>query len=107
MSEQTEAPEGFDAPWQAEAYGMAQALIEAGHVSANQWAKTMSAALRRKLHDEALPDNSASYSAAVVEALCEVTSTNGIVTADELETRAEAWRSAYKRTPHGRPIKLD
>ena len=106
MKVQTEVPEGFDAPWQAEAYGMAQALIEAGHVSADQWAQTMNAALRRKLHDEGCPDNTETYSVAIVEALGEVTSTNGIVAADEVETRAEDWRSAYKRTPHGKPVTL-
>lgn len=106
MSTQNKVPEGFDAPWQAEAYGLSQALIEAGHVSASQWAKTMNAALRRKLHDEGHRDNAETYSAAVVEALAEVTSTNGIVTVGELEKRAEAWRTAYKRTPHGKPVKL-
>lgn len=103
---QSKVPEGFDAPWQAEAYGLSQALIEAGHVSANQWAKTMNRVLRRKLYDEGLPDNAGTYSAAVVEALGEVASINGIVTVQELEQRAEAWRSAYKLTPHGKPVKL-
>ena len=106
MSAQSEVPEGFDAPWQVEAYGISQALIEAGHVSADQWATTLNGALRRKLHDEGLPDNAETYSAAVVEALGEVASTNGIITVQELEQRAEAWRSAYKRTPHGKPVML-
>jgi len=102
----SKVPEGFDAPWQAEAYGISQALIEAGHVSADQWARTMNRALRRKLYDEGLPDNAETYSVAVIEALGEVASTNGIVSAQELEQRAEAWRSAYKRTPHGKPVEL-
>lgn len=106
MPVQSDTPEGFDAPWQAEAYGISQALIEAGHISADQWATTMNKALRRKLHDEGLPDNAETYSVAVIEALCEVTSSNGIVSVQELEQRAEAWRSAYKRTPHGKPIRL-
>ena len=100
------APEGFDAPWQAEAYGISQALIEAGHIHADQWATTMNKALRQKLHDEGLPDNAETYSVAVIEALGEVASTNGIVSAEELEERAKAWRSAYVRTPHGTPVKL-
>ena len=62
-------------------------------------AKTMNGALRRKLRDEGRPDNVETYAAAVVEALGEVASTNGIVTVQELEQRAEAWRSAY--TAHG------
>lgn len=107
MSVGSDVPEGFDAPWQAEAYGLSQALVEAGHVSANQWAKTMNRSLHRKLYDEGLPDNAETYSAAVIEALVEVTSSNGILTVDELEFRADAWRSAYKRTPHGKPVKLE
>jgi len=103
---QSDVPEGFDAPWQAEAYGMSQALIEAGHVSADQWARTMNKALRRKLHDEGLPDTAETYSVAVIEALGEVASSSGIVSAKELELRAEAWREAYKQTPHGKPVKL-
>ncbi len=106
MPTQSDTPEGFDAPWQAEAYGISQALIEAGHVSADQWARTMSTVLRRKLYDEGLPDNAETYSVAVIEALAEVASTNGIVSVQELEQRAEAWRSAYKRTPHGKPVQL-
>lgn len=106
MPSQTDAPEGFDAPWQAEAYGISQALIEAGHISAEQWTKAMSRALRQKLHDEGLPDNAETYSVALVEALSEVTSAIGIVSTKELEQRSEAWRSAYLRTPHGRPVKL-
>lgn len=106
MPLQSDVPEGFDAPWQAEAYGISQALIEAGHVSADQWAKTMNRALSRKLHDEGLPDNAETYSVAVIEALGEVASTNGMVSVQELEQRAEAWRSAYKRTPHSKPVML-
>lgn len=106
MPLQNDIPEGFDAPWQAEAYGISQALIEAGHVPADQWAKTMNRALRQKLYDEGLPDNAETYSVAVMEALGEIASINGIVSVNELEQRTEAWRSAYKRTPHGKPVKL-
>ncbi len=106
MPLQSDVPEGFDAPWQAEAYGISQALIEAGHIAADHWAITLNGALHRKLHDEGLPDSAETYSIAVIEALGEVTSANGTVSAEELEQRAEAWRSAYKRTPHGKPVKL-
>ena len=103
---QNDPPEGFDVPWQAEAYGISQALIEAGHVSADQWASTMNRVLHRKLQDEGLPDSIETYSIALVEALGEVASINGMVSRRELDQRAEAWRSAYVRTPHGKPVKL-
>ena len=106
MPLQSDVPEGIDAPWQAEAYGISQALIEAGHIAAEHWARTLNQALHRKLHDEGLPDSAETYSIAVIEALSEVTSANGILSAEELDQRSEAWRSAYKRTPHGMPVKL-
>jgi len=106
LPSQNDPPEGFDAPWQAEAYGISQALIEAGHVSADQWASTMNKVLHRKLYEEGLPDNVETYSVAVIEALGEVASINCMVSQHELQQRAEAWRSAYGRTPHGKPVKL-
>ena len=69
LPSESDLPEGFDAPWQAEAYGISQALIEAGHVSADQWARAMNRALRRHLNDVGLPDNAETYSVALIEAL--------------------------------------
>jgi hypothetical protein len=107
LPSQSDAPKGFDELWLVEAYGISQALIEAGHVSADQWAKTLNAALQRKLYDEGLPDNAETYSLAIIEAFGEVFAENGIITLEELEQRSEAWRAAYKRTPHGRPVELE
>lgn len=101
-----DAPEGFDAPWQAEACGIGQALIEAGHVSAEQWARTLNRALRQKLEVAKRPDDAETHCAAIVEALDLVTSENALLSADEVDQRAEAWRSAYRRTPHGKPVDL-
>ena len=100
-------PEGFDAPWQAEAYAIGQALIEAGQVSANQWARTLNGVLQRKLQEEKLPDNVETYASALVEALGRAMAENGILSLEELEGRTEAWRHAYKRTPHGQPVELE
>lgn len=107
MRPQSDAPEGFDAPWQAEAYGIGQALIEAGHVSAEQWAQALNKSLRQKLDTEKLPDNAETYSNAVVEALSVVTTRNELLSDQEVDERTEAWRSAYRRTPHGRPVNLE
>ncbi len=106
MQPNNEVPEGFDAPWQAEAYALGQALVAAGLVAADDWARALNTALRRKLDDEKLPDNAETYSSAVVDALCTVTRNSGIVSSEELSIRTEAWRSAYKTTAHGKPVKL-
>lgn len=103
----TDPPEGFDAPWQAEAYALGQALIAAGHVSADDWAKALGDSLRQRLHGAGMPDNAETYAAALVDALASVTSGTGIVSAEELLDRTEAWRTAYAQTPHGEPVILD
>lgn len=107
MRPQNDAPEGFDAPWQAEAYGIGQALIESGHVSAEQWMQALNGSLRQKLERDNLPDNMETYSAAIVEALKIVTSENNLLSEKEVDQRTEAWRSAYIRTPHGKPVRLE
>ena len=102
----TDAPEGFDAPWQAEAYSIGQALIEAGHISPDEWANALGEALRRLCVSEGRPDNAETYSEAVFEALSHVTRANALLAEGEVEQRAEDWRAAYLRTPHGQPVKL-
>ena len=107
MPPRTDPPEGFDAPWQAEAYALGQALIAAGHVSAEDWAQALGDALRQRLHGADMPDNAQTYAVALVDALAAVTSGTGIVSAEELLNRTEAWRSAYADTPHGTPVTLE
>ena len=95
----------FDAPWQAQALAMANALISDGHVSANQWAQTLGAALREAEAQDA-PDTKETYFLAVLSALETVSETQTGISKSDRAERREAWETAYKTTAHGQPVKL-
>ena len=61
----------FAEPWQAEAYAMAQTLIESGRIAASEWPSVFGAALR-KAAGRGEADTSEAYYAALVEALMSV-----------------------------------
>lgn len=61
-------PKEFAAPWQAEAYSIAQALIEAGRIAPADWSATFGAALKAAA-DRGEPDDNATYYTALAEAL--------------------------------------
>lgn len=94
-------PPAFDEPWQAQAYAMAQVLIESGRIEPNLWATTMRAAISNRLASGA-PDTADTYFAAVTDALESVLS----LEKKEMRNAVEAWREAYETTPHGKPVKL-
>lgn len=95
----------FAEPWQAEAYAMAQTLIESGRIAASEWPSVFGAALR-KAAGRGEADTSEAYYAALVEALMSVLVARGGLEAGEIERRVEDWRAAYLRTPHGKPVLL-
>ena len=95
-----EAP-AFDAPWQAQAYAMAQVLIENGRIEPGDWAAALGATIRRRLAAGAA-DTTETYFEAVAEALETVLALGD----DEIAGTADAWRQAYETTPHGQPVRL-
>jgi nitrile hydratase accessory protein len=95
----------FAEPWQAEAYAMAQTLMESGGIAASDWAAAFGAALR-KAADRGAADDSETYYAALVEALISVLVGEGRLDAEDIARRVEDWRAAYLRTPHGKPVTL-
>ncbi|HEX6144408.1 MAG TPA: nitrile hydratase accessory protein [Geminicoccaceae bacterium] len=95
----------FDEPWQAEALAIAVCLTERGVVTPGQWSEALGAALR-DAGTAGEPDTAEAYYLAVLRALERVTDGDGLIGADALERRTEAWRQAYLRTPHGQPVKL-
>jgi nitrile hydratase accessory protein len=58
----------FDEPWQAQAYALAQVLIETGRISSSQWAKAFAAGLREAA-GQGKPDSSDTYYATLSETL--------------------------------------
>lgn len=99
-----ETPERFAEPWHAQVLGLAQLLIEGGHVSATDWAEALGAALDAAARRGA-PDTEETYYTAALAALEQVSEMARIEPGD-LNNRVEAWRQAYLDTPHGQPVHL-
>ena len=96
----------FDEPWQAEAYALVQVLIEAGRISPQDWAIAFGGALRLAAA-AGEPDNSDTYYAALSRALEHLLVAGGDLSGAEVGQRVDAWRTAYQRTPHGMPVRLN
>lgn len=97
------APVGhrFAEPWHAQVLATAQALIRAGRLDEGDWAAALGAALTRA-EAEGRPDTEETYYLAALDALEAVCG----LPASELAQRKAAWEAAYRRTPHGQPVRL-
>jgi nitrile hydratase accessory protein len=102
---QPEKPK-FEEPWQAEALALAVALQQAGCFSATEWAEALGAAISRA-QAGGDPDDGSTYYSHVLDALEHLVLDKSISTGDLLAARKEAWRAAFARTPHGKPVSLD
>ena len=100
-----EGPVRFAEPWHAQVLAIANGLAEAGLFSRSDWAAALGAALRRA---EAAggPDDDTTYYAAALAALEGLVAERSPEAGGSLEGRVEAWRRAYLRTPHGKPVEL-
>jgi nitrile hydratase accessory protein len=95
----------FAEPWQAQALAMANLLIKNGHITANDWANALGAALK-SAEASGAPDTVETYYLSVLKALEQVTARDIGVTETDRADRRAAWEAAYKRTPHGDPVEL-
>ena len=95
----------FDEAWQAQALGLADCLVQAGVISAAQWAEALGEALRQAERAQA-PDDLDTYYTAVVSALEGLLQRAGAVSAPEAKARKAQWERAYLNTPHGQPVDL-
>jgi nitrile hydratase accessory protein len=68
----------FEEAWQAQALGLADCLVQAGVISASQWAEALGEALREAARAQA-PDNMETYYNAVLSALETLLHRSGIV----------------------------
>ena len=91
----------FAEPWHAQTLAAAFALVKAGHLTAGEWAEALGAELARA-EAEAKPDTEETYYLAALEALEKVTP----IEQSELVARKSDWESAYRNTPHGKPVVL-
>lgn len=94
----------FDDPWQATVLAMATAMIREGHFSQEDWADALGASLRQA-EDTGRADTNETYFLAALEAFELLTEKAGITPKDRA-TRKSGWEDAYRRTPHGQPVKL-
>lgn len=95
----------FDEPWQAQALALADSLVRAGRFTASDWSEALGAALR-EAEAAGAPDNLETYYGAVLTALERLGETEAGISAEDRAERRAAWEAAYRRTPHGQPVKL-
>jgi len=91
----------FAEPWQAQAFALALKLHEGGAFTWVEWAEALSEALARDPTDDG-----SRYYEHWVAALERLATGRSLATQDELARRKAAWKAAYLRTPHGRPVEL-
>ena len=91
----------FAEPWQAQAFALTLKLHEAGAFTWGEWAD----ALSRELAGDPDDDGSRYYDH-WVSALEGLVSRRNLAGQDELDSRKNAWKDAYLRTPHGQPVEL-
>ena len=91
----------FAEPWHAQILANAQALIRAGRLDPNDWANALGAALKTAEANGA-PDTEETYYLAALDALEKVSTLD----TDTLAKRKSDWEEAYRRTPHGSPVRL-
>ncbi len=100
----SDTPAKFAEPWHAQVLGLAQMLVDGGHISANDWAEALGAEIADAT-ERGAPDTEETYFLSTLAALERVSTQVGIGDA-ELDARTAAWRNAYLNTPHGRPVNL-
>jgi nitrile hydratase accessory protein len=96
----------FAEPWQARAFALAIKLSDNGHFSQHEWTRALAQALRLASDGDRIDDGSHYYEH-WLDALEALAVEKGLADAEGLKARKEAWRNAYHRTPHGKPVTLD
>lgn len=91
----------FAEPWQAQAFALTLKLHERGAFTWAEWAQ----ALSEQLAGDPADDGSRYYEHWVA-ALEQLATDRNLAAPAELAARKDAWKMAYLRTPHGRPVDL-
>ncbi|MDN5914392.1 MAG: nitrile hydratase accessory protein [Pseudonocardia sp.] len=88
----------FAQPWHAQAFALAVTLHEQGRFAWPEFSDELAATVR------ADPDGE--YYRSWLTALERVVVAHGLMTAEDLVEREDAWHRAARATPHGSPITL-
>ena len=91
----------FAEPWQAQAFALTLKLHETGAFTWPEWAEALSAELATDPHDDG-----SRYYDHWVAALEGLAAGRNLAARSELSARKDAWKAAYLRTPHGKPVEL-
>ena len=95
----------FAEPWQAQAFALAVDLSRSGRFAWPEWAGTLGAVLAEAA-ERGEPDDGSRYWQHWLVALERLVLAKGLSTRADLDGRTEAWRDAYRATPHGQPVAL-
>ncbi len=95
----------FTEAWHAQVLAMADTMVKAGHFNAADWAEALGVALKAADAD-GQDDNEATYYACALLALETLSARHGGISQADQTARKAAWKAAYLRTPHGKPVTL-
>ena len=95
----------FAEAWHADALAIAIVLTRRGVFSAAEWSAALGAAVRAS-EARGEPDDEEHYYEAVLSALESLIDRALPEVGSAIAPRAEQWRRAYLRTPHGQPVEL-
>ena len=93
----------FAEPWEAQAFGLVNALHERGLFAWEEWSRALSAALDGQDSDASEGDYYRCWLAALEGLLAE----RDLVPTHELDETSAAWQRAARATPHGMPVLLE
>jgi nitrile hydratase accessory protein len=96
----------FAEPWQAQAFAIAVRLSAQGHFTWKEWAAALGDELTADT-DRSESDDGSRYYQCWLAALERLVITKRLSDAGALLARKEDWAEAYRRTPHGQPVKLE
>jgi nitrile hydratase accessory protein len=100
-----EAPDAFAEPWQARAFAVAMLASKQGCFTWSEWTHALGHELQHA-PDAAAEAAEAGYFECWLSALQSLLIGKGLIGQSELLARRDAWEDAYRRTPHGLPVRL-
>ena len=95
----------FAEPWQAQAFALTLRLHQDGHFTWAEWAETLAAEIARA-QAAGDPDDGSTYYHHWLAALERLAVTKGLAAPSTLAKCKKDWETAYKTTPHGKPVLL-